>query len=289
YPVRGSFDALGTYFGQIGLNTKDDHIYLFFQFNAETASINLQVNQSRGGEFLESQGVANRVSWSPQKPCAAAGYYTVAMASSPDKGAQGDGFATATISSLGVTRLVGTLADGTPWSSTASLDDESALSLYASLYKGNGSLSGILYFSLQRGQRGDGQLVWCLPKTSEAISSKLEVNALPYEAPASGEPALFFTRALLELKDGGLVLPVEKFGTLNGENRFIFETPQPEAVQLAIDPATGIVSGTFVHPLHGLTKLRGIARQNLNRIDGFFVGQSGTGSMHLSERIILLR
>jgi hypothetical protein len=291
YPVRGNFDALGNFFGQIGVGTKDDFIYLSFQFNPETESITLQVNQSRGGDFSESQGLAKRTSWSTGKPCGSAGYYTMSLPHNSEMGPRGDGYASITVSPLGAARLAGALADGTPWSATGSLDNESGLVIYTALYKGTGSISGRLGFTLQRGARADGQFVWCLPKTktTEAISVVIDANALLYEAPVSGRSALDFIRARLDLVEGGLESPIEKFGTLGADNRFVLEAPGAENVQLSIDPATGLVSGTFVHPRYGVTKLRGIAKQHLNQIFGFFTGKGGSGSIEVREQVIFVR
>ncbi|MCU1295660.1 MAG: hypothetical protein JWP08_4510, partial [Bryobacterales bacterium] len=71
-------------------------------------------------------------------------------------------------------------------------------------------------------------------------------------------------------------------------SRFVFDSPGSENIQLAIDPATGIVSGTFIHPVQGLTKIRGIAEQRINRVYGFFSGKGGTGSLTVREHIIFL-
>ncbi|MDB6152862.1 MAG: hypothetical protein JWL90_1315 [Chthoniobacteraceae bacterium] len=290
YPLRGSFDVFGNYFAQIGGNTKDDFIYLSLQFNPETFSIALQVNQSRGGEFSESKGLARRISWSAQKPCPAAGSYTMAIMNPVDQGVQSNGFATLNISSAGGSRLIGALADGTPWSSNATLDDDAALTLYTALYKGTGSISGKLTFTLQRGARGDGRLVWCIPgtKIAKPLSRTLEASALPYQVPASGEPALVYTKAQIDLDGGGLGSPIEKLASLDGGNRFVFDSPGAENLQLVIAPATGIVSGTFMHPVQGLTKIRGIAVQPGNRIYGFFIGKNGPGSLTVREHIIFL-
>jgi hypothetical protein len=98
------------------------------------------------------------------------------------------------------------------------------------------------------------------------------MKASPYVPPAPGEAVLALPNGLLALDGGGLVERIEKTVSLDATHVFTVALPGSEGLTLRVDPATGLLRGSFQHPLDGETALRGIVDQLEQTARGYFPG-----------------
>ncbi len=198
------------------------------------------------------------------------GYYSMAMdlADAPDKGLaaipQGTGFATFIVSLAGVLTTVGRTADGEAITSASFLGTGGDYWVYAPMYKNGGSIQGPL--KLTEDTAGhfadneiDGRMTWFKPTTTgrtyAASFGPLNLNAEGgYLAPASKGSIVLGLPApgsvSLSFTDGGLASSItdpDLNFTLTEDNKILL--PQaianPGKVALTINPATGVIAGSF--------------------------------------------
>jgi hypothetical protein len=163
---------------------------------------------------------------------------------------------------------------------------DGTLVLYAPLYKSRGSLSGELQFAHRRGlSNGFGDLFWSRPssKESEELNLPLESRVSSYTPPAVGEPVISISSGVLRIEGGDLQETIRKTADTNAAGRLVFDPEEPENVRLNIDAASGLVTGSFLHPELGKRAIRGVVHQFGNRLLGYFPGETTSGAVTVDQ------
>ena len=244
------------------------------QVEATLAGLPLQIIMDpETGDFSGSLGAAPihgwHSTWTKSTPATAyEGYYSVALqegvtvlAEAPPR-PQGTGFATFTVSPLGVLKIAGKTADGETITAATFIDGEGDFGAYAPLYKKLGTLQGSM--KLQTGvnsteeNRVTGDLTWLRP----AITGRLyplgfgPLNVVAeggYLAPAKHKVILGLPAAgsvSVEFSGGGLDLS-ETDPNFSFDYSAAYKITPPLAVNnpgvaaISLAAATGKVAGKF--------------------------------------------
>jgi hypothetical protein len=280
YSARGRFNAFGSFFKQFRDPETGASLFLNLSLALDTGTIFANVNNSVGDFFSESEGALSRSSFTAENPCPVAQAYTTRLSPGDAALPAGSGFATLSVTENGRARWVGELADGTPWSASGRVTDHLAVPLYSSLYTGGGSLSGLFSFAKTLGVRAFSELLWTRPELAvPGFEGTTQMLASPYTPPAAGTPVLNLPVGRLILDGGELAAPIGKTISLGNDNVFLINDGAGEEITLSIDPATGLMDGSFLHPTGGSTKLRGIVDQLDNSAAGYFLGPQTGGSL----------
>ncbi len=244
--------------------------------------------------FAVSQSTFNAITdTAPQ-----AGRYTVALAPAPGAGAsvpQGDGYAALVVSRSGAATLAGRLADGTPYSATGHVANDGTLAFYCipSGAPAGSSVAGLLTFRSTDVTDLDGTLAWT--KTSRGgdrfypagFSTQLSAAGSLYVRPAPGLQYMDAApgAATAALGGGNIPQPIEVPVLISLENKAVMATPGPPDVTLAINPLSGVVSGSFLLPAGSLPRaLRGVVLQKQKSAVGYFRGLDQCGSFSLTQQ-----
>ncbi|MEI6715526.1 MAG: hypothetical protein WCO60_17350 [Verrucomicrobiota bacterium] len=210
----------------------------------------------------------------------------------------GEGFATAKLSKAGVLSIVGTLADGTPFTSATTLSQENRGGVFVPLYKGGGFVSGWVVLDSTKADSdfsADGML-WC--------RSYMDVQHYPYGWPeglqldmagakyaaVSGQsvlPGVTATTSNLignvSLRMSGGPLGPEDGEASTGEVRKTVNLSAADVVTkvegkdasftLAVTRGTGLWSGTFTDSNGAKSACQGVVYQKgtLEGGHGFFL------------------
>ena len=186
----------------------------------------------------------------------------------------GDGFGTVKVNSSGQVSFVGTLADGTKVSQSATVSGNGYWPLYLPLYSGNGSLMSWLAFASNTNSDLAGRLIWLkqagqhfqvLPGRASPASAKLLV---PFTVRTY--PVLNLPTASLTFCGGGLASGITNSITIGARNQV--GTPGKQ-LKLSFSTSTGTFSGTFLDPASGKTlPFSGAVFQKLNAAYGTLFG-----------------
>jgi hypothetical protein len=312
FALSGSFDQTGVArFGR----EKADFLRVRLSGLPEQV-LRLQLDMALGSHQLNGQLTGQGdLSWSADRAVSStpnlAGKYTVVFpAKTPDEQGldsaqypQGHGVGTLAVLTSGGVRLSGTLADGSAVSFSGALSKENTFAFYAPLASGKGALSGAVGFRENPGVSDlEGRdLLWFNPASATRArypagwidGIRVDLLGSVYRAPAAGQSALpglgaFGPQgnALLELSGGdlppaGIEIPLN----VTPAHTVRAVTPGPEALSLVIRPATGLWSGSFVHPVtRRRVPVSGVIFQKTSRGDGLLLGPSQSGPASLPPR-----
>jgi hypothetical protein len=184
----------------------------------------------------------------------------------------GDGFGTVKVTSKGQVKFVGTLADGTKISQSASVSRAGYWPLHIPLYAGDGMLMSWLTFA---GPTNDvsGNLTWIKEAGSKSkyylagFTSQCDVLGSKY---LRSDPVLNLSTALLTFSGGSLASSVTNSITIGAGSKVV--TADKE-LRLSFSTSTGTFKGTFLDPATGkpLT-FCGAVFQKLNAAYGMLFG-----------------
>lgn len=204
---------------------------------------------------------------------------------------QGNGFATVVVGPTGSVKLVGKLADGTPFSQGTKLLGDNTWALYVPLYKKAGHISGTVAFQSLPGESDFAATVeWFKPATTGVIhpasfDTDLDFVGSRYRLPAKGTRVLDFLATIpngtFEASDGNLSGPFTPVSlTLEPTNKVTFPAANPSSLNFTISLSGGLVNGSF---LDGATvrKFQGVLFQQQNVASGYFLGSSESGTFVL--------
>jgi hypothetical protein len=113
-----------------------------------------------------------------------------------------------------------------------------------------------------------------------------------YAPPAAGTPALDFgnasNNAVITLQAGSLLNDIVRTATYSATNRITIANPGVERLGLVVHPENGVITGTFVHPVSGLTTtLSGVIFDKQNIAIGRFQGSSVPGEKPQTGRLLI--
>ena len=217
--------------------------------------------------------------YSSQPP--AAGTYTVRFSSSePDNGPDGVGAGMLSVSLSGKLSFSAKLPEGTSFSQSLNLCMQGRWPLYASLYKGQGSILGWVEFS--GSDSLSGEIGWTKPAMptskyySQGFTNVLDLQGLAFIARRSGSRPLNFSKGLVIFSGGGLLAPFTNTVNLSTSGHLNDNTSND--LSFKINPLTGLFSGKAELPgFHGHVPVNGTIFQSHNEGYGYFLlnGQSG--------------
>jgi hypothetical protein len=177
------------------------------------------------------------------------------------------------VNSSGQVSFVGTLADGTKVSQSATVSGKGFWPLYLSLYSGKGSLMSWLAFASKTNSDLAGRLIWL----KQAISgSKYYPGGFSCDCEAFGSvysvtyPVLNLPTASLTFFGGGLASGITNSITIGARNQV--GTPGTQ-LKLSFTASTGTFSGTFLDTANCKTlTFNGAVFQKLNAAYGTLFG-----------------
>lgn len=200
---------------------------------------------------------------------------------------QGDGSGVLVVSSAGVAKLTGTLADGRSFTRTTNLSSGGKLPLYVPLLAGSGSLVGNATFSSDSGAL-NGSLHWSKAERPAdrfypaAFQVQLSLVGARYVPPTVGNTVIEVPatdgNTSLQLEQGDLEF-VEQVTTLAPNNVVTVQEPILPKLVLRMTPGTGRFTGSFTHPeTNTASRISGVILQNVNLGFGFFLGANQSGA-----------
>jgi hypothetical protein len=230
-----------------------------------------------------------------------AGKYTMALgtlvpaAGSTENFPQGTGYATITISADGAIRGGGKLADGQAFSVSSKLKADAHFDVYSLVYKrSQGILAGPIQLRDTPGvSDADGSLFWTKPQQktgryragfSGTVTAALSVWHKVLLAQASRDVSAP-TTARAVLSGGDLpapMNPLQKELLVGQRNSVVVLNPGPDRLQLKIQSASGLIRGTYVHPVDNRVRsVQGVVLLKQGLGAGFFTGLNQTGPFEL--------
>lgn len=257
-------------------NVVDGTAHVLIKPTAQPAlTLDLEFDVNNGADTTGVTGRVSRASWesplsayraaAPAQGAVFAGKHTFLIpGADADLSATcpaGDGAGTVMVVPSGVLTLAGAVGDGTAISQSVPLSKGGDWPLYVSLYGGKGVLWGWVSFSTNtEPYRFQGDLAWI--KRAGAPADKFysngfektnEIFGAKYTPPKPGTNTLSWpsTNGVL-LIDGGNVEPAISNAVTLVKNK-VTVLANSNKVSVTFTPATGLFSGSFLHPANGKT------------------------------------
>ena len=267
-----------------------------------TVSLHLDITEGTGlltGSVTDGTFTASLTAdpaTAPQERHPATGRYTLALQpASGGSGApapQGTSPAVLVVKANGTASLNGTLANGSAFAVSARVAADGLLPVYLPMNSGNGSLAGSLSIDSQTGALTGG-VRWTKPATPTAavfrdpFVAPLTASGFLYVAPLAGNTSLRVPasadNSALQFSGGDLTVQVRQVATLLPTNRVAILRPTLANLSLTITAASGRVTGSFTHPVTGVTsRIVGVILQDRNEATGFFLGRTQSGQAGLA-------
>lgn len=306
YSSKGQFDASGnaTIFISRGKNVSLLTVVLAHSSDPTVDQIHGRVsdglfstiNGTFSNKTFETEFTVDRVVWNAKtRPATMAGNYTVLLPPDADLNAPlGTGFATASVTTAGAVKITATLPDGTATTASAFVSKDGLWPVYASLYKAQGVVMGEMDFAHQEGISDvSGPLTWLRPADAKAAMFKsgfqTTLGALGglYIKPAVNQFMIplsnLGSNAALFLSDGGLLDDITRLVTVSAANKALVPLQDADKAAVTLTPATGLFSGTFIHPdTQKSVKFQGAVLQPQGLFEGFFLAGAQGGQAALS-------
>lgn len=306
YPLVGEFTGSGQYVGEIR-RANTTPITLNLTMDVNPADSKRIIGTVSTNTFVTTL-TANRAAYSAASPAPAGvvGRYTILMPQAgviadPIRDPRGNGIGTFAVGTDGLVSWRGVLADGTRVSQRQPLTKDNTWPLYVSLYRGRGVMLGqVTMDGTQATSDLNGKVNWFKPSISTERYFPLGFRVVgadflgsKYTPPARGASAIpsFGTaenNALLTLQEGSLLNDISRTLTYSAANRITVTNPGSERLGLQIDPSTGLLTGTFFHPVSfRKTDILGVIFAKQNIIVGRFQGSSVPGVNPQTGRVLI--
>jgi hypothetical protein len=198
---------------------------------------------------------------------------------------QGFGFGTALVTGSNVVTFAGTLADGRKFSATGSLSGTGSVELFASLFAGRGALVAPL--QIQDGAI-TGTAHWFRPSlaadplSTEGFHATNAVTGAIYLPPARGDQNGNAQACTLDVSGGHLPAALQQELSLDPNGRITLLQTTISGLKVRLLTSTGMLSGSFQHPLGGIRNFRGAVIQSESGAWGFFTGPEEAGAVVLA-------
>jgi hypothetical protein len=232
------------------------------------------------GEFSSDLLGDRQVFDGKTRRAAMAGKYTLILPGSTNAlvSPAGDGFGSVTVDALGGVRFTGELADGTSVAQESFLSKDGVWPFYAPLYGGRGAILGWLTIKNQSDSDVFGKLTWIKPPLPQdkfypdGFTTRISAVGSSYAEPAgAGE----LSQLMGVLRGGNLDELVINSLAAIGKTKASDEESQ---FKLTLAPATGFLSGSFLHPAtQKVTPFKGAVLQKQNWRSGYFLGTNQSG------------
>lgn len=277
FRLRGTLNSAGT----ATVVIKDTGLVLELQLNLSDPSQPLRAALSDGNEQWSAQADRRAATDKPNKRTIR---HTFRI--SPDQevpeSPQGFGFATMQVTSSNAVSMKGSLADGRKFTASALLGQNGDVSLYVPLFGKRGVFIAPLHIS---GDALTGTGRWFNPErpndpiAGTAFRSTHEITGGVYNYPITHGGPNQTANFGMTLSAGDLSSPLTQVVTLDLKGRFAWTDSTTPGLKLQVQSATGLVTGSFIHPLGGRRILRGVMTGNEGSVYGAFAGSSEGGSL----------
>ncbi|MEA3213102.1 MAG: hypothetical protein QOE70_6159 [Chthoniobacter sp.] len=231
-------------------------------------------------------------------PAPLADQYTALLppdSASPDS-PQANGYAVLKVGADGVIRITGKLADDTPFTCTAYLQEDGSFPLYSGLYGAEFSLRGSLFGTLTLHESSapsacTGTLRWRKPPQPpgafyrDGFTAATVVEGSHF-APARGESVLKLpdqaSNAIAHVSGGNLSPALSKSVRVRVNNLVEVDLPEADALAIKLGAKTGLCTGHVYDTSAGETRrLQGVILPKQHRAAGFFLGGTVSGLFDL--------
>ena len=200
--------------------------------------------------------------------------------------------ATLDVTTAGAVTLKGILADGTAVAQKTTLAANGQTPIFATLYKGKGSLIGWLKMMNTVTNDIPGLLLWTKKETAggniylAGFTNEALALGSRYVAPATGSAALAWSIGVAQLEHGNLSAAITNNVALSSANKFTVTSTNANSLALSLKVSSGMLSGSFLHP-DTLKKsaIKGVILQKQQNGGGFFLGTNHSGAMFLGETL----
>jgi len=201
----------------------------------------------------------------------------------------GDSFGAVTVDANGSVKLTATLADGTKVTQRAPLSKNGLWPLYASLYRGNGSILSRVSFADSLDSDFTGNLTWVRPAMPNAkfyptgFGLQRDFSGSGYSPPTNNTDRLLtFSDGKVQFSAGNLTEPFENPVSLASDNKVT--NLGPNKLTLTISRPTGLFYGNVTLPgTNRSLPFTGAVHRKGDYGAGFFLGTSQSGRVHLGE------
>lgn len=234
------------------------------------------------GDF-RAQIQADRLVFNKRRnPATQAGTYTLVIPGKPGdpNSPEGSGYGTAKVDANGHVVWSGVLAGGTKVTQRSAISGQGIWPLYASLYRGEGSIVGWIQFSDQVETDLQGQAVWLKPD----IGGQFYPGGFALETSVMGAKVggrLNLTNGVAVLTGGNLNEPITNSFTLN--KKFKAVRQEPNQFSLSINPKTGLFKGSVLDPDGGKISFKGAWLKKASGTGlGYFFGFDEIGEIELT-------
>jgi hypothetical protein len=204
----------------------------------------------------------------------------------PEDAPKADGFLSVTVSATGLVKIVGSLADDSTITSSGQIAGYDFYPLYASLYKGKGSLSSNLV--INETVTDTSSVTWFkMPNSTDksfktGFTQQTTIQTSPYvfskRTPIIAD--VLNTQGLVDFLATGPGLPAngatQSFRLMEDNSIALPLSPQIK-LSLKFVPATGFFTGTYQLSTEKATIFKGAVFQTLNSASGFFLATDSNG------------
>ena len=220
-----------------------------------------------------------------------AGRYTILL--NPDatqtSSPQGIGYGSVTITTGGAVVVSGRLADGTAFSESTTLSKNGGWPLFFFLAAGNETASGEITIENNAASDMDGTFNWFRAPMraklfADGFSAQLGLIGSIYVPPATGVSTLNLAtgtnNAVVKITGGDVDPEIDVNATVDTRDRVSADPTASQGLRMAINRASGLFSGTFLHPVTGrAVAFAGVVFQKQSVGGGFFLGPDQGGSI----------
>jgi hypothetical protein len=173
------------------------------------------------------------------------------------------------------------LGDGASIKQTTSILRGERWPFFSSAYLGRGAVMGFGLFNSNHVINATAR--WYSPDFPGRTNQVVRLAVSPYTPPSLAR--LFnWTNGVVRLAGDGLATPLSADLVLNEDGSFTIPS-NPNNIQLDVTDATGLLTGSFTHPVSlALTPLQGAVLQSSNIAAGYFGSGTNNGSLLIQAR-----
>jgi hypothetical protein len=236
------------------------------------------------GHFLSDGVLFRSLPFSGTNQPVSTGRYTYLLYPTPDTNVlSGDGYGCGTmvVSSRGKITMSGHLGDGASIKQTTSILRGERWPFFSSAYLGRGAVMGFGLFNSNHVINATAR--WYSPDFPGRTNQVVRLAVSPYTPPSLAR--LFnWTNGVVRLAGDGLPTPLSADLALNEDGSFTIPS-NTNNIQLVVTDATGLLTGSFTHPVSlALTPLQGAVLQSSNIAAGYFGSGTNNGSVLIQAR-----
>ena len=293
---RGQFDVRGNVTNTISRG-KLNPLNVIMRFDKAVGGSN-EITGTVSNSVFTSQLLADPAGVftkrNPTNPCPVAGMYTFNLAPADTNDTtvpQGFGYGTLKVTTFGKGSLRSVLGDGTKIKADLPVSGLNTFPLYNAIYKSKqGAAVGWITLSTNAASTNatmTATVDWFKPPLTNdrfypaGFTTTVALNGVTYVSPSHGGPSIA-GNAQLTLGGGNLPSNIVKTVVIDADGGVTVSPVGSDQLFLAIQPTTGLFSGSFVNAgINKRVNLNGALLQSDNSGAGLFPGMNRTGFITL--------